>query len=83
MSERASGLPLHGDLPAGWEQVLPEFTSETLASVIPTRDTRVLIYCNNNFRGAEGPFPTKRAVASEGTSTRAASSATIRADRSW
>lgn len=37
----------------------PEFTSETLASVIPTRDTRVLIYCNNNFQGAPASMPTK------------------------
>ena len=31
----------------------PEFTRETLARAIPTKDTRVLIYCNNNFTGAE------------------------------
>ena len=27
-----------------------DFTKDNLASVIPSKDTRVLIYCNNNFR---------------------------------
>jgi rhodanese-related sulfurtransferase len=27
----------------------PEFTEETLARLIPAKDTRVLIYCNNNI----------------------------------
>jgi phage shock protein E len=31
---------------------LPEFTDATLARVIPSKATRVLIYCNNNFIGA-------------------------------
>src|SRR5262249_37063714 len=29
-----------------------DFTDESLARVIPSKDTRVLIYCNNNFLGA-------------------------------
>jgi phage shock protein E len=29
---------------------LTEWTVETLAQVIPAKDTKVLIYCNNNFR---------------------------------
>jgi phage shock protein E len=37
----------------------PEFTAETLAAVIPTRETRVLIYCNNNFEGAPDSMPAK------------------------
>jgi hypothetical protein len=37
----------------------PEFTAETLAHAIPSRDTRVLIYCNNNFRGLPYSMPTK------------------------
>jgi hypothetical protein len=41
----------------------PEFTAATLAAVIPTTDTRVLIYCNNNFYGAPESMPVK-AVAS-------------------
>src|SRR5260370_176274 len=30
-----------------------DFTEESLAKVLPARTTRVLIYCNNNFRGAQ------------------------------
>jgi len=37
----------------------PEFTEETLANVIPTKATRVLIYCNNNFMGAPASMPLK------------------------
>ncbi len=37
----------------------PEFTAATLARVIPTRETRVLIYCNNNFRDLAQSMPTK------------------------
>src|SRR5262245_45625544 len=32
---------------------------DSLASTIPDRNTRILIYCNNNFAGALEPFPTK------------------------
>lgn len=31
----------------------PDFTEEALAKVISTKDTRVLIYCNNNFQGSD------------------------------
>jgi hypothetical protein len=37
----------------------PDFTAETLARVIPSKSTRVLIYCNNNFLNAPGAFPAK------------------------
>ena len=37
----------------------PEFTKDTLARVIPAAATRVLIYCNNNFRGAPDSMPVK------------------------
>jgi hypothetical protein len=36
-----------------------DFTEASLAAVIPTKATRVLIYCNNNFEGAPSPFPSK------------------------
>ena len=29
-----------------------DFTADSLAKVLPEKTTRVLIYCNNNFRGA-------------------------------
>ncbi|HEX6623671.1 MAG TPA: rhodanese-like domain-containing protein, partial [Pyrinomonadaceae bacterium] len=47
----------------------PDIAVESLGRVLPDKDTRVLIYCNNNFRGAEGPFPTKRSIASLNLST--------------
>ena len=48
---------------------LPEFTQATLARVIPSRDTRVLIYCNNNFTGAPESLPLKAASAALNLST--------------
>jgi hypothetical protein len=47
----------------------PDIAVATLASTIPDKDTRILIYCNNNFAGAEKPFPTKIPVASLNLST--------------
>jgi phage shock protein E len=37
----------------------PEFTRETLAGAVPTKATRILIYCNNNFYGAPESMPAK------------------------
>jgi len=37
-----------------------DFTDEKLAEVIPNTDTRVLIYCNNNFTDDAEPIPLKR-----------------------
>lgn len=36
-----------------------DFTSTTLATLIPNPETRVLIYCNNNFINDQIYFPTK------------------------
>lgn len=47
----------------------PDITVESLARVLPDKDTKILIYCNNNFLGAEQPFPTKMAPASLNLST--------------
>jgi hypothetical protein len=47
----------------------PDIAVATLAKTIPDRSTLILIYCNNNFRGAEQPFPTKIPVASLNLST--------------
>ncbi|RBP42326.1 rhodanese-like domain-containing protein [Roseimicrobium gellanilyticum] len=38
---------------------LPDMTEADLAKVIPTKNTRVLIYCNNNFDKAPVAFPAK------------------------
>ena len=40
-----------------------DITSDTLAAIIPSPTTRILIYCNNNFENAPEPFPVKMAVA--------------------
>jgi hypothetical protein len=47
----------------------PDIAIETLRAVIPDTATRILIYCNNNFANAEGPFPAKLATASLNLST--------------
>lgn len=43
---------------------LPDITEEELAKVIPSRTTRVLIYCNNNFLNEPAAFPSKAPSAS-------------------
>lgn len=37
-----------------------EFTDEKLAEIIPSPNTRILIYCNNNFSDDVEPIPLKR-----------------------
>ncbi len=39
-----------------------DFTQEALGKVIPSPDTKILIYCNNNFDGNQIDFPTKAAA---------------------
>lgn len=46
-----------------------DFTAESLARVIPAKNTRVLIYCNNNFLGAPVSLASKAAPASLNIST--------------
>ncbi len=46
-----------------------EFTESTLAAVIPSKDSKVLIYCNNNFEGSVQAFAPKLAAASLNLST--------------
>jgi rhodanese-related sulfurtransferase len=46
-----------------------EFTESTLASVIPNKDTKILIYCNNNFEGSQAAFASKAPAASLNLST--------------
>ena len=47
----------------------PDIAIETLRAAIPDVATRILIYCNNNFKNAEEPFPTKMPTASLNLST--------------
>lgn len=37
-----------------------DFTDEKLAEIIPSKDTRILIYCNNNFSDNIAPVMVKR-----------------------
>jgi phage shock protein E len=46
-----------------------DFTAEALARVLPAKDTPVLIYCNNNFRGDPIALPSKAPAASLNIST--------------
>ncbi len=43
---------------------LPDMTEEDLAKVIPSKTTRVLIYCNNNFLNETEALPSKTPSAS-------------------
>ena len=47
----------------------PDIAIDSLRRTIPDKSTRILIYCNNNFRNAEGPFPSKLPTASLNLST--------------
>ena len=47
----------------------PDITVESLASMLPNKNAKILIYCNNNFQNAEDAFPRKIAEASLNIST--------------
>jgi hypothetical protein len=47
----------------------PDITIDSLSRTFPDKNQRILIYCNNNFVGAEKAFPTKAPVASLNIST--------------
>ena len=47
----------------------PDITVESLNRILPDKNARILIYCNNNFTGAEQAFPTKKITASLNLST--------------
>lgn len=42
----------------------PDFTEQELAKIIPSKNTTILIYCNNNFNNAPSSFPAKTPAAS-------------------
>lgn len=47
----------------------PDLAVASLEQAIPDKGTRILIYCNNNFANAPGPFPSKLPAASLNLST--------------
>ena len=46
-----------------------DFTEDALKTVIPSKDTRILIYCNNNIENSLEAFPLKKPAASLNLST--------------
>lgn len=64
-SEKYNALHIKGAINLSF----PDITIASLQQTIPDLNTRILIYCNNNFQGAEEPFPSKRATASLNIST--------------
>jgi hypothetical protein len=46
-----------------------DIASSSLESALPDRNARILIYCNNNFENAPGPFPSKLPSAALNLST--------------
>ena len=47
----------------------PDITIASLEEMFPDKNATILIYCNNNFKNAEEPFPAKMATASLNIST--------------
>jgi phage shock protein E len=47
----------------------PDITVASLKDLLPDKNAKILIYCNNNFKNAEQPFPTKMPAASLNLST--------------
>ena len=47
----------------------PDLTVDSLSQNLPDKNARILIYCNNNFSGAQAAFPTKIPTASLNLST--------------
>ena len=47
----------------------PDIAVESVKKAFPDKATRILIYCNNNFRGADGPLPSPLPTASLNPST--------------
>lgn len=47
----------------------PDITVASLAATLPSLDAIILIYCNNSFRDAPDPFPTKLPAAALNLST--------------
>ncbi len=46
-----------------------DFTAQSLADVLPDKNAKIVIYCNNNFVGSPRSFATKAAPASLNLST--------------
>jgi phage shock protein E len=69
LDARSAGMYQRLHLKGAINLSFPDFTAETLARTIPAKTTRVLIYCNNNFRGSPSAFPAKALGAALNIST--------------
>jgi hypothetical protein len=47
----------------------PDITVESVQRLLPDKAAQILIYCNNNFSGAQGAFPSKMAEGALNLST--------------
>ena len=63
--DRPHPAPLQGAINLSF----PDINAASLAHVIPTTQTRILIYCNNNFSNELSAFPTQLPSASLNLST--------------
>ena len=64
-AERYNDLHIKGAINLAFADI----AVDSLARTVPDKNTRILIYCNNNFAGALEPFPTKLPSASLNIST--------------
>lgn len=64
-SEKFNAMHIRGAINLSF----PDIAIQSLRETIPSRNTRILIYCNNNFVNAERAFPSKIARASLNLST--------------
>jgi len=64
-SEKFAELHIRGAINLSF----PDIAIESLRQTIPSRNTRILIYCNNNFLGNRSAFASKIARASLNLST--------------
>ena len=60
LDTRSQSAYLMGHIDGAVHLNFSDFTDAKLAEVIPSRDTRILIYCNNNFTDNIAPVMLKR-----------------------
>lgn len=63
--EKYDLLHIHGAINLSF----PDIAVDSLKQTLPDKSARILIYCNNNFRNAPAPFPSKLPAASLNLST--------------
>ena len=64
-AEKYNALHIKGAINLSFSDI----SVDSLQRTLPDKNTRILIYCNNNFVGSQGAFPTKMVTASLNLST--------------